>query len=56
MNWDWLISITIILFLILLIWSRIEKKTIVELVEEIMDFFQDKSEEAQEKTGVEVFQ
>ena len=44
-NWDWIISALIILFLILLVWSKIEKKTILELISDLKEFLTEQKEE-----------
>ena len=54
-NYDWIISFVIILFIILLVWSRIEGKTIVELVEEIFGVASDKKDDLIDK-GVEIYE
>jgi len=47
-NWDTLISILIISGLILTIWAKISNQTIVELLRELREFFQDIKEETTE--------
>jgi len=37
MDWNWIISVIIIAFLILMVWSKMEHKTIKELIIEIKE-------------------
>lgn len=46
MNWDWVITVTIIVFLGLALWARIGRQTIPELLRDISDYFKEKKEEA----------
>lgn len=48
LSWDWLIAVGIIVGLILAVWAKISQQTIVELLKDIRDMFQDKSEENME--------
>ena len=54
-NYEWIISFMIILFIILLVWSRAEGKTIIELIEEILGMASDKKDEIIDK-GVEIYE
>lgn len=49
MNWDWIITILILIFLGLIIWARIERKTIKEVLEDIRDFVTDTKEDLEEE-------
>jgi len=37
-NWDWIISFVIILFLILVIWSKVERQSIADTLNDIKEF------------------
>jgi len=37
MDWNWIISVLIIVFLILIIWSKMEHKTIKEVIIDIKE-------------------
>jgi hypothetical protein len=50
-NWDTIISITIILALILFIWSKISKQTVKETILDIKDLLSGGGEEVEEKVG-----
>lgn len=49
MNWDWLISASIIIGLILIIIARVTGQTIVELLRDIRDFLRESKEDAIER-------
>ena len=46
LNWDWLISATILIVLGLGFWAKLSRQTIPELLAAIRDAFSDKSEES----------
>ena len=37
MDWNWIISVLIIIFLILIVWSKMEHKTIKDVIIDIKD-------------------
>ncbi len=41
MNYDWIISALIILFIILAAWSKIEQQSMKETLQDIKEFLQD---------------
>ncbi len=45
-DWDWLISATILIVLGLGFWAKLSRQTIPELLASIRDAFSDKSEES----------
>ncbi len=45
-DWDWLISATILIVLGLGFWAKLSRQTIPELLASIKDAFSDKSEES----------
>ena len=52
-TWDWLISGSVIIGLVLTIWARVSRQTIGELLRDMKDFFQDTGEETRE--GIEIY-
>ncbi len=46
LNWDWLISATILIVLGLGFWAKLSRQTIPELLAAIRDAFSDRSEES----------
>lgn len=48
MNWDWVLTVAILLFLALIIWAKVDGKTIIEVLADIRDFFVDTGEDAAE--------
>ncbi len=46
MNWDWVLTVSILLFLALIIWAKVERKTIIEVLADIRDFIQGTGEDA----------
>ena len=50
MNWDTVIGFFIIAFLILIVWARISKQTVMEVIGDIKDMITGGAEEVQEKT------
>ena len=55
MNWDWLISFSIIIGLILAIWAKLSQQTIGELLRDIREFLSEMRSGAQEKV-IEVYE
>ena len=51
MNWDWIISVTIIVALILGFWAKISHQTIPELFASIREMVSDKTEDSVESIG-----
>lgn len=47
-NWDAIVGAVIIAFLILVIWARISKQTIAEVLGDIKEMISNKTEEAEE--------
>jgi len=54
MDWSWLISAGVIIFLILIIWSKIEQQHIKDTLEDIKEFIMGFKDNAPE--GVEVIE
>jgi len=50
-NWDFLIGLLVIVALILIIWARISKQTIGEVMGDIKDMLSGGGEEIEEKVG-----
>ena len=50
-NWDTIITFLIILFLVLVIWAKISKQTIAEVVGDIKNMFIERGESVEEKVG-----
>ncbi len=50
-NWDSIIGIVIVIVFILIIWSKITKQTVKEVVMDIKDMFSGGSEEVEERVG-----
>ena len=48
---DWIITFGVLGFLALLIWARVENKTIKEILMDIKEFFQDVKESSSERLG-----
>jgi hypothetical protein len=51
LNWDSIIGFIIILFLILVVWARISKQTIGEVLGDIKEMLGDRGEDVEEKFG-----
>ena len=49
MEWDWIISVVIIVGLIFAIWAKVTHRTIGEILEEIKDFVSGTKEEIEEQ-------
>jgi len=49
MNWDWLISIAVIVILSLAVWAKISQQTIVELLRDIKDFISESRQNVAER-------
>ena len=47
--WDWIIAVVIILALILVIWARVTKQTMGELLRDIKDLITDSREEVSDR-------
>ena len=41
MNWDWAISIVILVFFFLIVWSKVEQQSMKETLNQIKEFIQD---------------
>lgn len=54
-QWDLIISSTIIIGLILAIWAKISQQTIVELLRDMKEFFQEKNEDMYENAQEVVY-
>lgn len=51
MNWDFLVGLIVILALILIMWARVSKQTVGEVLADIKNMFQDGGEKVEEKFG-----
>ena len=51
MNWDTIISVLIILFLILVVWSRVSRQTVKDTILDIKDIIAGGGEEVEERVG-----
>ncbi len=57
MNWDLIVSILIIAFLILVVWARISNQTIKEVIIDIKEMLSNKKEDVEETIeGVSVYE
>lgn len=57
MNWDSIVSILIIAFLILVVWARISNQTIKEVIIDIKEMLSNKKEDVEETIeGVSVYE
>ena len=45
MNWDWVITVLIIVGLILAIWAKVSQQTIMELIKSITEYIKEMKEE-----------
>jgi hypothetical protein len=50
-NWDTIIAILIISFLILIVWARISKQTVAEVIGDIKDILIERKEGIEDKAG-----
>ncbi len=50
-NWDFLIGLIVVVGLGLIIWAKVSKQTIAEVIVSIKDMFADKAEDVQERAS-----
>ncbi|MFW6129618.1 MAG: hypothetical protein ACOC56_00450 [Atribacterota bacterium] len=48
--WDWIITGTVLIGLLLTVWARVSGMTIPELIKQLRDAFKDKTEDVVEET------
>lgn len=51
MNWDWIITVFILLTLALAIWARVSRQTIPELIGDLRDRLSDTKEDIEDNFG-----
>lgn len=57
MDWDFIIGLLIILFIILVIWARISKQTVKEVIMDIKDLLTNTAEDVEEQAeGVVLYE
>jgi hypothetical protein len=49
MNWDFLISALVIILIVLVVWAKVSKQTIKDVIVDIKDLLSGGAEEVQEK-------
>lgn len=49
MNWDFLVGILVIIGFILVIWAKVSKQTVGDVIRDIMGFFADRGEDIEEQ-------
>ncbi len=50
MNWDFLVGVIVIIGFILIIWAKVSKQTVGEVIKDISGFFADRGEDIEEKS------
>jgi hypothetical protein len=57
MNWDSIIGFVIVVFFILIIWARVSKQTVVEVIGDIKDMISGGKDEVEEQVeGVTIYE
>jgi hypothetical protein len=57
MNWDAIIGFVIVVFFILIIWARVSKQTVVEVIGDIKDMISGGKDEVEEQVeGVTIYE
>ncbi len=50
MNWDFIVGIFVIVLIVLIVWAKVSKQTVAEVIGDIKDMLFGGAEEIQEKT------